>query len=316
MSSCPIPRLRVLAGPSSSELTDVSELVNTARPHYIKSDKFQGRVVVHIKGFPGAPESEYFSRDDRKGVTWSIQMQGRFLQEYSADDILFGNTFDRPLRLPWGSGAALKFMHFIDPTLEHDLSGPRPWALSPLVTTMPHLTHTELCSKDSRLPHFPPTAPKSIKDDTKELCQRISEARRSACSGSMPKGKSMTARRGSNSSGSSTDESLDLEKASKRRTYFASRKNRRQVTFGPKDVLTTDFCYGFLTFPNLALSLPGGISFDLKKYWDGQPVRFVCVERQSEQGSDDTSSGSGEGSYESEEDERMFWCIVIVADDE
>lgn len=35
---------------------------------------------------------------------------GRFLKEYSADDILFGNTFDRPLSLPWGSGAALSFM--------------------------------------------------------------------------------------------------------------------------------------------------------------------------------------------------------------
>jgi hypothetical protein len=35
---------------------------------------------------------------------------GRFLKPYSADDILFGNTFDKPLKLPWGSSAALKFM--------------------------------------------------------------------------------------------------------------------------------------------------------------------------------------------------------------
>ena len=36
--------------------------------------------------------------------------QGRFLVPTSADDILFGNTFDRPLKLPWGTSAILKFM--------------------------------------------------------------------------------------------------------------------------------------------------------------------------------------------------------------
>lgn len=43
-------------------------------------------------------------------LTNSYHFVGRFLQEYSADDILFGNTFDRPLKLPWGSSAALRFM--------------------------------------------------------------------------------------------------------------------------------------------------------------------------------------------------------------
>ena len=37
-------------------------------------------------------------------------LPGRFLQTHSADDIIFGNVFDRPLKLPWGFGAALKFM--------------------------------------------------------------------------------------------------------------------------------------------------------------------------------------------------------------
>jgi len=36
--------------------------------------------------------------------------RGRFLKPVCADDVMFGNTFDRPLKLPWGSGAALKFM--------------------------------------------------------------------------------------------------------------------------------------------------------------------------------------------------------------
>ena len=76
MSSSPSPGLRVLAGPSPSQLTDISNLVNTARPHAIKSSRFTGQVVVHVKGFPHAGESEYFEREDRRGITWSIQVQG------------------------------------------------------------------------------------------------------------------------------------------------------------------------------------------------------------------------------------------------
>jgi hypothetical protein len=144
-----MPRLRVLAGPSPTSLVPITDFVNTNTPHLISSDVFEGEVVVNIKGFTDSKgrirDSEYFWREDRKGITWSIQVQGRFLLPYSADDILFGNTFDRPLKLPWGSGTAFKFMKYVDPTLEHDLTSPtRPWALSPLISTMPHFAHKHL----------------------------------------------------------------------------------------------------------------------------------------------------------------------------
>jgi hypothetical protein len=136
-----MPRLRVVAGPSLEELVPIS--VNSGEPHDIISDAFEGQILAYIKGFTNEEgnvlESEYFHREDRKGITWSIQVQGtllfqnpptpllaqpratltnvldiaiagRFLRPISADDVLFGNTFDRPLKLPWGSGAALKFM--------------------------------------------------------------------------------------------------------------------------------------------------------------------------------------------------------------
>ena len=44
-----------------------------------------------------------------------IYFEGKFLERHLADDILFGNTFDRSLQLPWGSGAALKFMKYVYP---------------------------------------------------------------------------------------------------------------------------------------------------------------------------------------------------------
>lgn len=111
-------KLRVLAGPNANDLTVISHIVNTSKVHHIKSDRFEGVVSVHIKGFVGEDgttnNTTYFDAEGRKGVTWSIQVMGRFLVDgLTSDDVLFGNTFDRPLKLPWGSGAALKFMKWV-----------------------------------------------------------------------------------------------------------------------------------------------------------------------------------------------------------
>jgi hypothetical protein len=75
-----MPRLRVVAGPSLDRLVPIS--VNANEPHTISSDAFEGRVLAYIKDFPDKDgdgsvlQSEYFDREDRKGITWSIQIQG------------------------------------------------------------------------------------------------------------------------------------------------------------------------------------------------------------------------------------------------
>ena len=150
------PRLRVLAGTSPDTMVPITHIVNTGTSHHISTSLFEGEIAAYIKGFsPRGEESEYFRREDRAGVTWSIQVKGvsleydspilreigakccwhllsspfgfltiyateancyslgRFLMPHSADDILFGNTFDRPLKLPWGTSAVLKFMKFV-----------------------------------------------------------------------------------------------------------------------------------------------------------------------------------------------------------
>jgi len=274
-----MPRLRVLAGPSPDNLHPIT--VNDFKPHScISSDVFEGQVVVHIDGFldeRGSDEnstSDYFDIPERKGNTWSIQVQGRFLKPVSADDVLFGNTFDRPLKLPWGTSAALKFMNYIDPTLEHDLvSENPPWALSPLIATMPHFEH-ERVSASEPLPAFPPHQEDTIEDATESLDTCLSPT-----ASPLP----------------------DLPTASQRRLYFSSKSERKALTFGPEDVITTDFAYGFILFPSLTLNFPV-VSFDLMKYWDGQPVRFVCCERAK-----DGKPGPG----------KTFWCVVfeVVVDE-
>ena len=69
-----------------------------------------------------------------------------------------------------------------------------------------------------------------------------------------------------------------------------------------QDVVTTDFCYDFLQFSpdGIMLRLPGGISIEMTKYWDGQPVRFVCCERlQKSERTPERAWG------------RILWCVVI-----
>ncbi|KAI0642780.1 DUF1769-domain-containing protein [Trametes meyenii] len=265
-----MPHLRVLAGPNEHTLVPLR--VNSGVPVQISSDAFEGQVAVFIKGLAdaegGREDSDYFRK--RSGVTWSIQVQGRFLREYSADELLFGNVFERPFKLPWGFGAALKFMNFIDPTLEHDLaSRSKPWALSPLVATMPYFRQ----QRGSPAPPFPPAEP--ISDDATQLRTTVPPAAAPA----LAKLKASPA---------------------KRRSYFANALRRQEVVFGPEDVVTTDFCYDFLQFSHsgIALRLPGGITIDVMKYWDGQPVRFVCCER-ARRGADERPWG------------RVLWCVVI-----
>jgi hypothetical protein len=75
-----MPRLRVLAGPTLTSLVPISHIVNTDKPHTISSDRFEGQVVINIKGFTDPHgrvlDSEYFHRPDRKDITWSVQVQG------------------------------------------------------------------------------------------------------------------------------------------------------------------------------------------------------------------------------------------------
>jgi len=268
-----MPRLRILAGPSYDDLVPIA--ANSDVPTEIQNDAFEGRVAVYIKGFADASgqvgDSAYFRK--RNNVTWSIQVQGRFLRQYSADDILFGNTFERPLKLPWGFGAALKFMHYVDPTLEQDLaSSSKPWALSPLISTMPYLEHRRIEHPD-QVPHFPPEG--VVGNDLSHL--------------------------------SVTQEHVSDDVSQHRRTFFADAAQRKDVVFGPEDLLTADFCYNYLRFSpqGVDLRLPGGISIDMIKYWDGQPVRFVCCERAHK------GEGADKGPWG-----RVFWCVLIEAADE
>lgn len=77
-----MPKLRVRAGPSPDDLVDISNTVNANTAYHVLSQSFDGHIAVNIKGFLDkdgkTKESGYFDREDRKGITWSIQVQGLF----------------------------------------------------------------------------------------------------------------------------------------------------------------------------------------------------------------------------------------------
>lgn len=61
--------------------------------------------------------------------------------------------------------------------------------------------------------------------------------------------------------------------AGARKKWFLDEKHRKEWVFEKGRVYSTDFFNPFLDFNKFALKLPGGLSFKLMSYWDGQPLR-------------------------------------------
>ncbi|CAE6521429.1 unnamed protein product [Rhizoctonia solani] len=232
-----MPSLRISLGPTVDGLREIS--YNDGSSHSIHSQLFDGVVSVYIKGDFGdadSSKSTYFNDESRARHTWSIGIQGRFLKEINGNDIIFGNVFDRPLNLPWGFGAVLNFAQYIDPTLEHDLYGQKPWALSPFLSTMPYLQRTKL----------DPTAPVP----TNLSVPIVTEQSKPALAPALESESTPAARR----------------------KYFTDESHRKEVIFTPQDLIQADFVHGHLQFPALTIALPGGVEFDLMYYYDERPA--------------------------------------------
>lgn len=62
-------------------MVPITPLVNANKTHRFSSELFEGEIVVNIKGFTDpegrVKDSDYFAREDRQGITWSIQVQGK-----------------------------------------------------------------------------------------------------------------------------------------------------------------------------------------------------------------------------------------------
>jgi hypothetical protein len=236
-------KLRVLVGPEVDRQVPVNPN-DEAHPTYIETEYFVGHVWVRIRdynglsatrdGRPAPKNTPYFKH--APSLTYSISMRGRFRRTFSADDLVFGNIFDAPLRLPPGASIAFRLLKsLIDPGLEADLYSDKPWAWSPVVCTMNAIAvwPAQKDENDDEDRQSDPSIP------LKEHAERLY-----------------------------TD---DVKRTNtERKTYFANQETRALVQFQPEFEYAMDFCNGLADFNNFGVYLPGWGSVSLMSYWDGQ----------------------------------------------
>ena len=139
LTKATMPRLEVKVGPDRWHM-EPCRLNDTLHPHEIDTEHFAGRVLVRILDAPGAregePGREYFTDRSRK---FCIQIEGRFKQEWSGEDILFGSDFDKLVPFPRAPfNAGMRVAQMIDPCTFYEEHPPsqRPYIMSPYVACM------------------------------------------------------------------------------------------------------------------------------------------------------------------------------------
>ncbi|PRP87177.1 hypothetical protein PROFUN_01439 [Planoprotostelium fungivorum] len=227
-------------------------------PELIDSPEFTGRIAIRIAHFngitpdgtPPIESSPYFGKTQR---LCSIQVQGRFKRDWTANDIMWGNEFDNKLKIPKLAGPALKFIQAtIDPSLEADLHSEKPWARSPLIATM-NTCYAQNSTDGSEitfdkpisLPDWPsPNGEHIIEDTMLGIPQR---------------------------------NKMDVNE---RRKHLSKEDTRKEVIVHPYQVWNFDFFNPFLDFANFKIRLPAvKMSINMIKYSNGEPLRYACKSR-------------------------------------
>ncbi|KAF9583952.1 hypothetical protein BGW38_008043 [Lunasporangiospora selenospora] len=276
-------RLRVRVGPGMDDKDLRAIAINDdANPTLIETDKIIARVVVRIKGFDKTlafeqgqkddgltpvPDSKWFQLPGADSNLSSIQIQMRFKREWPCERIVYGNQFDKPLRLPPLSSVILKFVQYIDPGLKADIYSDKPYAFSSLIGTMNTVNvsawdgHKEA---DAGLPPWPSPNGEHIPEDTSLMFKKQEEVAL-----------------GSNEDAGSGKEVLGMKEpaetslsTSKRRSYFGKESNLAEHRIRPDQVYGFDFFNPYLSFTDFTLKIPG-FSIDITKYWDGQPFTYI-----------------------------------------
>jgi hypothetical protein len=165
---------------------------------------------------------------------------------FRGDQALFSSSCSEILVASFfGQSDLTPSLSYIDPTLEHDLgSQTKPWALSPLISTMPNFEHVQVASSDAPSPGegangasikpsklqsygFPPSS--SIGDDTSQLHRTIINNDASS-SGEESDTNSVASGTSNNSSGGkSTGSRSSIKDGLRRAMGKRSRKQRSET---------------------------------------------------------------------------------------
>ncbi|KAJ3354346.1 hypothetical protein HDU83_005501 [Entophlyctis luteolus] len=287
--------LRVRIGPSLSSL-DTYSVNNDHCPQFIDSPFFVGNIAVRVRNFrgrtsdgePARNDSPYFGTRRR---LFSIQMQGRFKHTHSFDDVVFGAEFENKVNPPTGAWVAMKFANMIDPALLSDLYSDKPWLYSPALCAMNIANVVKAPSPASAITNVAQssalraTTPKPLYKP--EGASETSTSRDKALrSGGTVDVENIL---GSWDWGDEKDlpesnelllpDDVDEPKfpatgVNERRRYFGNKTHREDGKFTPDYVYNLEIFAPFIDLNTFDLNL--GISVNLVRYLNNQPIRLVC----------------------------------------
>jgi hypothetical protein len=261
--------LHVTAGPTYDPSTHDEVKVNTSEPIKISSELVDASVKVRIKDFrgmlcdycvrdndpnfsaPGLPEGspstcEYFSHPKHTSDLYSISFS--FIpksddpnEQWSGDDLIFGNDFDHSIkdRLPPGFSYAFKFVTWsIDPGMFGDPYAEEPYIYSPMLSSVNSLRIGEKTGKPSE-----------------------------------QKGEDEVITEGSSGDGEAVRQDAHIPAdAAARQKHFLNVAHRQDFKFEKGREYSCDFFNPYLDFNEFSLKLPI-ITIPIIGHWDGQPLR-------------------------------------------
>lgn len=244
--------LRVTAGSSYDTTTHQTVLVNKPTPTHISTAVCDAKISVRIQNYRGLPRnspntSPYFSHAGHLHDQYSISFTLLPHKSIPGTALLFGNSFDRPIRdrLPPGTSTALRIVKWaIDPGLDGDL-----------YSDTPHLYGNALSSVN---------------------VLRVGEKVKDGKSLSEPVGETNALEEGGDGDGEEWRESRDVpHTGDARKKHFLTKGKAEQWEWEQGRVYECDFFNPYLDFNSFSLKLPG-FSLSVLPYLGGTDyLRYV-----------------------------------------
>ncbi|KAG8360508.1 hypothetical protein FVEN_g1930 [Fusarium venenatum] len=257
--------LRITAGSDYDLSQQVEVPVNTAKPITIKSDRADIELNIRINDYKGLPRnspstSPYFSTEPHAYNRDQYSISFRFTPKKTssgdtddasgikATDLQFGNDFDHPIRdrLPPGFNTAMGIVRWwIDPGLDGDAYADKPYLYGPALSSF-NTIHVGKGDFDEE------------------------------------KG-GLWFEEGGDEDGLEAREEVGAPLTSKARMKWALRTDSKEKwVFEYGQTYGFDFFNPYLNFSDLALNLPG-FQLPIMKYWDGQGLRYVLRNKETEE---------------------------------
>ncbi|KAI8898161.1 hypothetical protein BC833DRAFT_590740 [Globomyces pollinis-pini] len=312
-------KLQVRIGPSVENL-QICKVNDENDPHFIDSEYFSGNVLVRIKDFEGVtpkgvkPQNctHYFQKKKR---LFAMQVAGRFKHEYTADDILFGATFERKCTPPTGMWIALKFATMIDAGLQTDVYCDKPWLLSPIFCSMNVVdVQKATIPVHNAAPNAQPVSPgsKSVNSLNSSKSKKKEEDMGASTIGpdknhkrdhkketSCPASEVQTSPKPAEILGewvwkgeTELKENNELlienaevpyanDAADERRKHFQKQKVRKATVLSPNNVYNFEIYAPFINFNTFDVSM--GININILRYLNEQPIRLLAKSQSTNQ---------------------------------